>query len=245
MTRFKQQLLLSTGLVAASGMSGTAYAADLSLKGYEGLPSWAGAYIGANIGVARFNATATQVDPSIGYYGACQSYYAGASCATSDTGLAASINAGYDFQHGHFVYGVVADWTWTDLDHTQYTQNVGDGYGGTYDAKVDWLASLRGRMGLAVDDTLVYVTGGIAAGGLRSSIGYEGATYASLDQAKIGWVGGFGVDHKFDPHWSVKGEFLYYDLGRSTAPGSYDGESYATEFTHEILVGQVGLAYHF
>jgi opacity protein-like surface antigen len=58
-------------------------------------------------------------------------------------------------------------------------------------------------------------------------------------------VAGFGVEHKLSQQWSFKGEFLYYDLGRSNASLNGAGESYSTQFTHEIMVGQMGLEFHF
>lgn len=253
------KLLLSSACVLAvtGGGAVSAYAADMAVRGYSppppvAMPSWAGGYLGATVGVARLNATATPVDPSYGYYGPCTNYYTGpTSCTTSDTGFAAGVNAGYDWQSRNFVYGVVADWTWTDLKHDLAGTNMGSGYGGTFHADVDWLASFRGRAGLAVDDTMVYLTGGVALAEIKSSLITNGTAnsqtvpnYGALSGVKVGWVAGAGIEHKFDPHWSIKAEFLYYDFGRSTASNSA-GENYTTEFNHEVMLGQVGLGYHF
>ena len=100
---------------------------------------------------------------------------------------------GYDWQDSSFVYGVVADWTWTDLDQ----KTVAGSY--VFKAKIDWLASFRGRMGLAVDRTLVYITGGLALAQVKSSSGltYAGGTgtadgYGALNKTKVGWVAGGG-----------------------------------------------------
>jgi outer membrane immunogenic protein len=258
MSKARTQFLTTTAIAALGG--GTAYAADMGLpiKGPAPVPlpyvGWQGFYLGANIGVARLNASATMIDPSYGYYGPCGgSYYGGpSSCTTSDTGLAAGVVGGYDWQSRYFVYGVAADWTWTNLKHTVSGVSLSDGYGGSYQANVDWLASFRGRMGLAVDDTLVYVTGGVALGHLKdhltSGISIGSNSYVSLNETKVGWVAGVGVEHKFDPHWSIKGEFLYYDLGHTlpgTSTNNVDGEPYTYDLSHEVLIGQVGLNYHF
>ena len=82
-------------------------------------------------------------------------------------------------------------------------------------------------MGLAVDNTLVYVTGGLALGQLKSSVGITCASctnsstgnYGALDTTKVGWVAGGGIEHKLGQHWSFKGEALYYDLGNRVGDG--------------------------
>lgn len=243
MKTHKKYLLATTCALIALGAGDVANAAGPAPLP---MPMWAGAYVGANIGVARLNATASQVTPSYGYYGPCTDYYGSASCATSATGLVGGGEAGYDWQSRYFVYGVVADWDWTGLKHTVTSPN----YGGSFTAQVGWLASVRGRMGLALDDTLVYFTGGVAVGQVKSntySIGSSGngGSYGTLDSDKVGWVAGAGVEHKLNQQWSIKGEFLYYDLGNANNGTNRVGISYASEFTHEILLGQVGLEFHF
>lgn len=246
----KKYLLTTTCLLA---LTGVASAADLPVKAapYAPIPvvNWTGGYIGGHIGVARLNTFGTQILPSYGFYGACTQYYGQASCATSDTGIAGGVEIGYDWQNGRFVYGVAADWTWTDLDHstTNYSGSA------TFRAKVDWLASFRGRMGLAVDDTMVYITGGLALGHLKSSNFWGGTDctpsctgdYGSLSKTKVGWVAGLGVEHKFSRNWSVKAELLYYDLGHETGSNTQNGYTYATDYSHEIFVGRVGVNYRF
>src|SRR5439155_1523546 len=139
--------------------------------------------------------------------------------------------------------------TWTGLKRTR-SSTCGVSVW-THEGKVDWLASFRGRMGLAVDDTLVYFTGGLALGGLKSSgqysdTGADAFNRASLSKTQVGWVAGLGVEHKFTPNWSGKAEFLYYDLGRASANSTITSPTtatYTTTFNHEIMVGRVGLAY--
>jgi outer membrane immunogenic protein len=205
---------------------------------------WTGAYVGAQVGVGRLNATATQVTPSYGYYGPCTGYYGSGSCSLEAGGAVGGVNAGYDWQNNYFVYGVMADWDATDLKRTE---NLAPYYGGSFTGQVDWLASIRGRMGIGLDDTLIYITGGPALGMVKSSTALVGGlgSYGSLNSAEFGWVAGFGLERKLSQQWSLKGEFLYYDLGRSHASASYPTGTYTTEFTHEIMLGQVGLEFHF
>jgi len=251
--------LLATAAVVA--LSSAAYAADMGppLKAPPPAPipytNWQGFYVGGAIGAARLNATAFETFHSNTPPNGCASEDTQtiSGCSTGTTGFTAGVQAGYDWQSRYFVYGVVADWTWTGLKHTiRDNPNSSNSCVPFMTAKVDWLATFRGRMGLAVDDTLVYVTGGLALGHVKSSVGNTfpdsaNLGVAGLSKVQAGWVAGAGVEHKLTQNWSVFGEFLYYDLGRTSATGtSADGSnSYTTEFTHEIFQGKVGLNYRF
>jgi len=254
MKKVRTQLLATAAVVA---LGGNAFAADMAV--HKALPppplpipyvNWQGFYIGGLVGAARLNETATNFwDGSGRSFPPCSGYNGG-SCATAATGAIAGVEVGYDWQDRYFVYGVAADWTWTGLKHTQTHTSGATVW--THQAKVEWLASFRGRMGLAVDTTMVYFTGGLALGGVKSFAQYtDGDNNAAFDwghlnKVAVGWVAGLGVEHKFNQNWSVKAEALYYDLGRSTATGTNTTHGgYSTEFTHEVIVGRVGVAYHF
>ncbi|MBI3759452.1 MAG: porin family protein [Deltaproteobacteria bacterium] len=239
----KKYLLATTAIVA---MAGAASAADLPLKAapaYVPVANWTGPYIGAHVGVGRMNSSCDQ-NGGYNYY-SCGTYTGGVT--TSDTGIVGGINAGYDWQDRNFVYGVIADWTWTNLKKTRSSSYS------TYQLRtqVDWLASFRGRAGLAVDNTLVYLTGGVALGKVKAG-GFGGPTtdfsnvcYGCVDKVKVGWVAGAGVEHKFNKTWSVNFEALYYDLGRETASTVYAGTSYVNEYHWEVFVARVGMNYRF
>lgn len=239
-------LLLSTAAVMT--LSGGAYAADMGLPyKVEPIPyaPWEGGYIGGNIGVARMDATCSPTAQSYGYYG-CGSYYGTASASASDTNFIAGAQAGWDWQNRSFVYGVAADWDWTNLRHA--TQGFDFGYYGPFQAKVDWLASFRGRAGLDVENTMVYFTGGLALGGIsaKSGLDYGAETFSAINQARVGWVAGLGIEHKFDPHWSAFAEVLYYDFGNMKGPMTvYAGENYQNEYNFNAIAARLGFNYRF
>jgi outer membrane immunogenic protein len=198
---------------------------------------WQGWYLGGSIGAARLNMTANQtVGPA---FGPCSRDSGAAidltlsSCSTGATGFTAGVQAGYDWQSEDFVYCVVADWTWTNLKHTVTNSAISIPF---LQAKFDWLATFRGRMGMASASgkTLVYLTGGLALGD-------------ALNKTQVGWVVGTGIEHKLSQHWSVFGEFLYYDFAKATAQSTTpDGSNaFVYEFTHEIFQGKLGVNYRF
>lgn len=97
--------------------------------------------------------------------------------------------AGLNLQKGNIVGGIE-----TDLAALAMPEDV---YAGT----------VRGRLGFATGNVLLYGTGGYA---------YAGATCAGC--FVDGWAAGFGAEWKFDKQWSVKTEWLHTELG--TAEGN-------------------------
>jgi outer membrane immunogenic protein len=258
MKKLRTQLLATA---AAAALSGAAYAADMGvpMKAPAPVPIptvWQGWYLGGSIGAARLNVTANQTAATSSGLGPCSN--AGGdltlfSCATGTTGFTAGIQAGYDWQSEDFVYGVVADWTWTGLKRT-VTNPTGAISIPFLQAKVDWLATFRGRMGMASASgkTLVYLTGGLALGELKSNAGEtfqcpNECFNAALSKIQVGWVVGAGIEHKLNQNWSVFGEFLYYDFVKASAQATTpDGtNAFVYDFTHEIFQGKLGVNYRF
>lgn len=66
----------------------------------------------------------------------------------------------------------------------------------------DYLASARGRLGLAFGRTMLYGTGGVAFAGFSND---------ALDE-ETGWVAGGGVETKVQDNLSLGLEALYYDF---------------------------------
>jgi len=82
------------------------------------------------------------------------------------------------------------------------------------------MATLRGRLGMTTGNgnTLWYVTGGGAwAHGNRMIVNSVVGVTSFTTGSHAGWTAGAGVEHALNSHWSVKGEYLYADLG----PASY------------------------
>jgi outer membrane immunogenic protein len=110
--------------------------------------------------------------------------------------------------------------------------------------RLDYLGTVRERLGFLLTPTLlVYGTGGLAYGGVNSSTGinqvFNGPVPSSIATAwgtaqnfstsRLGWTAGGGGEWLFAPNWSVKVEYLYYDLSNvSYGTGALvDGFSFA------------------
>jgi len=124
-------------------------------------------------------------------------------------------------------------------------------------------------LGFTITPTLlVYGTGGLAYGGVDSSVtifqqnlpadSTFGAPFSSIGRfsnTRVGWTAGGGLEWLFAPNWSLKVEYLYYDLGRvnfimSPLVNSVGGvlvtvgaPSASTRFNGNIV--RAGLNYHF
>jgi outer membrane immunogenic protein len=102
----------------------------------------------------------------------------------------------------------------------------------TVSKSLDYLGTIRARVGyLATPSVLVYGTAGMAYGGVHASTsisqvdngivsfgggGFESAPSAgagSTTGIRAGWTAGGGAEMQLSSRWSVKAEYLYYDLG--------------------------------
>jgi outer membrane immunogenic protein len=134
-------------------------------------------------------------------------------------GWLAGVQGGFNYQMGHFVVGIEADASWSDIDGSSSE----DGFIGVpvvynSDLDLEWLATVRLRAGFAVDRALIYGTGGVAfaqmnydydittGGGLELISG-------SIDENMTGWTIGGGVEYAATQNFTVKLEYLYTDLG--------------------------------
>jgi outer membrane immunogenic protein len=101
-------------------------------------------------------------------------------------------------------------------------------YRTTVQQNLKWFATLRGRLGVAATDRLLlYGTGGLALGRLdysgnihRTAILLNFDVPASTSVTKAGWTIGAGAEYALPDQWSIKAEYLYYDLGSASITGN-------------------------
>jgi outer membrane immunogenic protein len=142
---------------------------------------------------------------------------------------------GYSWQvKGPWVIGLEGDGAWADVNGTETCSE-----GISCETKGSWLATVRGRVGYAWDPLLPYVTGGMAAGDIEvKRTGFDGASANN-----VGWVVGGGGEGTLAPHWSVKVEFLYVDLGDFSCSAGNCGVATKIDLHERIL--RAGLNYRF
>jgi len=86
---------------------------------------------------------------------------------------------------------------------------------GKIEQDIDWLGSLRLRLGYAMDRALIYVTGGAAVGGVDMKIKQPDFAGGNLDdtETRWGWTLGGGFEYAFTDELSANIEYRYTDLG--------------------------------
>jgi outer membrane immunogenic protein len=128
----------------------------------------------------------------------------------SDTeGALAGGQVGYNMQLGSWVVGVEGDASWTDLNNEDDAAAVG------FDSQLNYLATVRGRVGYSFDRVLIYGTGGVAFG----EVEYENAVASAAD-TQVGWTAGGGVEVGLTQNISAKAEYGYVDLGEQDVGGT-------------------------
>ena len=104
--------------------------------------------------------------------------------------------------------------------------------------------------------TLLYVTGGLAIGETKLNISGSCfvcapvlASAASSSKISTGWTAGAGAEWALGGGWSVKGEYLYYDLGSNDATITYDYVTWTSTLTAQVNnsghIARVGINYKF
>jgi outer membrane immunogenic protein len=209
---------LLLGGAGSLAITGAALAADLSRP----LPpppvwSWSGFYVGVNGGYGWSG------DPVI--------FGGPIGVRTNPSGGLFGVQAGYNWQWTpEWVFGVETDIDGADIFGSQRVSAFGlvgttDPFAIVAQQRVGVLGTLRGRVGYALDDVLLYGTGGLAYGRteLATSVTdvFAGQTCgpagfcaaASSTQWMVGWAAGVGFDWAFLPRWTFRTEYLHYDLG--------------------------------
>ena len=135
-----------------------------------------------------------------GFYAGLNAGYAWGSVTSNPTnpdGFAGGGQAGYNWQNGQFVFGGETDIQGSGADDTFAPWKFSN----------PWFGTLRGRLGVAFNNFLLYGTGGLAYGDLQGQLGG-----ASETRTELGLVGGAGLEYGFAANWSAKAEYLYMSL---------------------------------
>ena len=196
-----------------------ASAADLPTKAPVVTPvapiayDWTGFYVGGQIGGGWASSTATDIDGTT-YFPA-----GFVDNATRDSGFLGGVYGGFKYQINQFVIGIDGDYSWADLtgSSTDNSPLVAGAYS-HHDSKVNWIATLTGRLGyVPMANWMFFVKGGGAwAGFSGDSQSYTAAgvntSNGLASSTRDGWTIGTGAEWGFAPHWSAKLEYDYVDF---------------------------------
>ena len=227
-----------------------------------------GFYVGGYAGGASGNSNAqtTTVFSPTGYFASTSVPAIAAAGAQnlSSTGFTGGGTAGYNYQHNSFVLGFEFDMGALRVSDSKSTTAPypccpTTGFTVTQSVKTDWLLTLRPRVGFVARRVMFYGTGGLAVANLNYQALFTD-TFATahenggVDGTKTGWGAGGGGEFDLGHHWSMKGEYLYVNLGSVTTTSTNLRAPAATAwptnvFTHTAdfhsHTGRVGFNFRF
>jgi len=217
--------------------------------------NWTGFYAGLNAGGASGRSDLKTSVASDGYFDqstSVPSVDSHGSQTVSPSGFIGGIQAGYNQQSGHVVYGIEGDFDALDLSGSKsisavYPDYAPSSYIINQSVKTNWLVTVRPKIGWAQDRYLVYATGGLAYTQLQyhgsfndnyngdndpdtTSFADGAFESASKTESEAGYVLGLGAGYALQNNWSVSAEYLYVDFGRISTSGTlttsvYPGDS--------------------
>jgi outer membrane immunogenic protein len=255
------------GGLALLACGGAAKAADMPIKAPPPPPppifNWTGCYIGGSTGGVwpqGSNTTVTFIDGGSGAGPAAAAGALPTSFNYSGNGWIGGGQLGCSYQTSNWVFGIESDISGMKLNAGEVIgTNVPPFFPLTTSVTQDtnWIGTSRARLGWTWGNVLLYGTGGAAYGNVNYSYSQNNiagggpVAIAVTDSAtQVGWTAGGGVEIGFG-QWSLKGEYLFYDLGNHTlnAPcTTCTGVSPTVFFVHYRDTGNIarfGLNYRF
>jgi outer membrane immunogenic protein len=233
-------------VLALLAFAGAAAASDLpTQKGPPPAPpyfpfSWSGFYIGGNIGGAWEWARVTDVN----------AYAAAASPGTvtklNSSGVFGGAQAGYSWQFGSFVAGLEGDIGGMSVGRSVRLTDTRSGTRvGVNDAGY---GDITARFGFAMDRALFYAKGGWAAADDIPSFSTVSGSFSRRTSPGLssGGVIGAGVEYALTANWSLKAEYLYFDLPNANyTVFNAGGAPYRFKESEAVNTVKVGLNYRF
>lgn len=150
------------------------------------------------------------------------------------SGAFGGIQAGYNFQEGFWVFGAEGDIAYAGINGSTACPDAA----WTCQSRINWLGSARLRAGVAFDRVLLYGTGGVGFGNVRIQTNNPASGTFGQSRTQVGWTLGAGAEFAVTDAWSVKAEYVYYDLGRATY--TVDNALNVSARTH-VHTGKIGL----
>ena len=207
----------------SSGKSRMAYKAPV-----EAVWTWTGLYFGGHVGYSRGWVNNTLFDPNP------------TTSASTFGSLYGGFQIGYNYLlRSRLLLGIETDISFPEFFEDGLTAGLGTAQGTAVTDQIDYIATLRGRLGYASGHWLVYATGGFAWSQAR--LGETLGLLADEDRiirTRTGWAAGMGSEVAIAADWTAKLEYLYYHF-RDVAGAFPSGTAYQSAFDMQML--RVGL----
>jgi hypothetical protein len=125
--------------------------------------------------------------------------------------IIAGVQAGYNFQVGHFLFGAEGDFDGATFGHPVLpTPTLGV-------VSQDWIGTIAGRVGLVEDRWLVYAKLGGSWVHSNAVLNFPGVSLSGSNTSS-GWLAGIGLEYGFKSHWTISLEYDLLALSNWTSP---------------------------
>jgi outer membrane immunogenic protein len=186
-------------MALVGGLSEDAWAADFEEEPVT-YSSWRGFYLGAHIGTGEVDVNGSYLAGDVEF-------------GLEPTDPFFGVQAGYNWQIDQIVIGIEGDVSLAEWDDEK-GPNANDQF---ISADLDWLITLRGRVGYAIDQLLVFATAGAAwaNGEFTGKEDFIADRESNKNFEDIGLVAGGGMEWAWNDRWSVKLEGLWINFDES------------------------------
>ena len=206
--------------------------------------NWTGFYLGAQAGFAKPKDFVTYGGSSTGVpFNALDE-----KIVHRENGFAGGGQAGYNYQLGWFVPGIEFDLGYIGFNGKRQSPEPGPendfalSRGGLF-------GTVSGRLGAAVDRTLLYLKGGFAYANLELGVADNVpplTTDATQRTTRTGWTIGGGIEYALADHWTIKTEYQFVDLGeKGISAVASDGITDTWKHDVSAHIIKLGLNYKF
>jgi|RhiMethySRZTD1v2_1073278.scaffolds.fasta_scaffold330730_2 outer membrane immunogenic protein len=236
--------------LAAAFAASPALAADIPVKAPTApVYSWAGSYMGLNAGYGwgRFKVK----DPT--EFDSDGPVFRYADFDFNGSGWFFGLQNGYNWQSGAWVFGYESDLQLARINGDKtFRAAIFNFPDNTFDtgvsSDINWFGTIRARLGyLLTPTTMIYGTGGLAYGEVRSQLSFPFTSGAPLrfvavdTHTRYGYSAGGGIEHKIAPNVSVKAEYLYVNLGNHSNSFLIDGDTYTWRERADLHTARIGV----
>jgi high affinity Mn2+ porin len=220
--------------------------------------NWAGLYIGASLGGGLPLHAGERLQAASGFGSPIFDLYPP---SATRPGVAVGAQAGFNWQNGPWVWGLETDLSLLDGRRgptgayvTSPAYPAPPVFSLVSNSSANFFASIRGRFGYAWDRSLLYLTGGVAAGGARGPAtltlgagGPDAIFYAPWSQSsRMKYAIGAGFEYAFADNWSARIEYLFLNQSLNTQLFDNGADfTFVSRIRNENHLLRFGLNYHF
>ena len=215
---------------------------------------WSGLYVGGHIGYAggRSHWTATPNQAGLSASSGSLDLLLPPDSFSEAGSFFEGLQAGYNYTLANrFVVGVEADASfpaWPNLAKISIggISNFSSPVFGpaSYSETVLSFGTLRGRVGYAAGNWLLYATGGLAWSYNQQTLTSVGADTSEAPFVwRLGWAAGGGIEIPFSKNWTAKAEYLWTGYPTTIVSFPFSAQRISSDFSLQQL--RIGLNYHF